>query len=161
MIALPVRLALVMLLVLSSAACGLRSSPADGLRFQPPAGWNPSPGILGFMQFWRSPGNDREFLILFRSPRPMQTKEMFSSQGMQDSMKDVTVLREQSIKICGNQPATFVLARGDSARSGPTDIESIATNIGGASYFATYIRPVSAPPNPEAMASLRELCTKP
>ncbi|MBV8655075.1 MAG: hypothetical protein JO160_03450, partial [Candidatus Eremiobacteraeota bacterium] len=55
------------------AGCGLTSSPAEGLTFSPPAGWQSSPGIMGFMQFWRSPTNSEEVLMLFRSPKALNS----------------------------------------------------------------------------------------
>jgi hypothetical protein len=131
------------------------------LQFAAPNSWKPSPGILGFMQFWRAPDNDHELLMVFRSPRPMQTKDIFSNENMQGTTSDVTVVREQTIKICGTQPATFIQARGSSSRAGPMDIETVATNLGGSSYFAVYLRPASTAPNPAALAALRELCAKP
>jgi len=33
-------------------------------------------GDLGYMQFWRPPIDDREVLLLFKSPRPMQTNDI-------------------------------------------------------------------------------------
>ena len=155
------RVALVAMLAVTVGACGLQASPADGLRFAAPSGWRASPGILGYMQFWRPPNNDREVLMLFKSPRPMQTNEIFSKSNLQDTMKDVTVVGQQTIKICGTQPAKYVQARGSSSEGGPIDIETVATLIGGSSYFAVYVRPIAVRPNPIALASLREVCPKP
>jgi hypothetical protein len=155
------RLALLALLALVPAACGFHTSPADGLRFVAPSGWKPSPGILGFMQFWRSPYNDREMLMLFKSPRPMRTNEIFSDQNLQGTMQDVTIEREQTIKICGTQPAKYIQARASSSRNTPIDVETVATNINGSSYFAVYMRPLAARPHPAALAALREVCAKP
>ncbi|MGC9992788.1 MAG: hypothetical protein ABSD52_10410 [Candidatus Cybelea sp.] len=155
------RVALVALLAVSVGGCALQASPADGLRFKAPDGWRPSPGILGFMQFWRPPTDDREMLMLFKSPRPMKTNEMFSNSNVQETMKDVTVLTQQTIKICGAQPAKYVQARGSSSERGPVDIETVATTIGGSSYFAVYVRPIAVRPSPAALASLREVCPKP
>ena len=157
----PLRVALVPMLALTVGGCALQASPADGLRFAAPGGWQASPGILGYMQFWRPPIDDREVLLLFKSPRPMQTNDIFSNSNMQDTMKDVSILRQQTIKICGTQPAKYVQARGSSSSGGPIDIESVATIIRGSSYFAVYIRPIAVPPNPIALAALREVCPKP
>ncbi len=158
---LPLRVVLVALLAVAVGSCGLQASPADGLRFEAPNGWRPSPGILGFMQFWRPPTEDREVLMLFKSPRPMKTNEIFSNSNMQDTMKDVTIVTQQTIKICGAQPAKYVQARGSSSQGGPIDIETVATIIGGSSYFAVYVRPIAVRPNPTALAALREVCPKP
>ncbi|MGA8383878.1 MAG: hypothetical protein WA428_12800 [Candidatus Cybelea sp.] len=157
----PLRVALVAMLAVTVGGCALQASPADGLRFEAPAGWRASPGILGYMQFWRPPNNDREVLLLFKSPRPMQTNEIFSKSNLQDTMKDVTIVGQQTIKICGTQPAKYVQARGSSSEGGPIDIETVATIIGGSSYFAVYVRPIVVRPNPIALAALREVCPKP
>ena len=157
----PLRVALVAMLAVTVGGCALQASPADGLRFEAPAGWRASPGILGYMQFWRPPNNDREVLLLFKSPRPMQTNDIFSNSNLQDTMKDVTIVTQQTIKICGTQPAKYVRARGSSSQGGPIDIETVATIIGGSSYFAVYVRPIVVRPNPIALASLREVCPKP
>ncbi|HXB82042.1 MAG TPA: hypothetical protein VNU22_01675 [Candidatus Acidoferrum sp.] len=155
------RVALVAMLAVTVGGCALQASPADGLRFEAPAGWRASPGILGYLQFWRPPNNDREVLMLFKSPRPMQTNEIFSKSNLQDTMKDVTIVGQQTIKICGTQPAKYVQARGSSSEGGPIDIETVATIIGGSSYFAVYVRPIVVRPNPKALAALREVCPKP
>ena len=42
--------------LLAEAAADSTSSPADNLTFKAPAGWQASPGIMGFMQFWKAPG---------------------------------------------------------------------------------------------------------
>ena len=155
------RFALAATLAVAVSGCALQASPADGLRFEAPAGWRPSPGLLGFMQFWRPPVDDREVLMLFKSPRPMQTNAIFSNSNLQDTMRDVRVISQQTIKICGTTPAEYVRARGSSSRGGPIDIETVATIIGGSTYFAVYVRPVALAPNPMALAALREVCPKP
>jgi hypothetical protein len=76
-------------------------------------------------------------------------------------MKDVTIVGQQTIKICSTQPAKHVQARGSSSEGGPIDIETVATIIGGSSYFAVYVRPIVVRPNPKALAALREVCPKP
>lgn len=147
-------------MVLVVSGCGLSSSPAEGLQFQAPAGWKSSPGIMGFMQFWRSP-DDREVLMLLRSPKPLQPKDVFSSNGMEGTLKDVTVRELRTIQICGNRPATYLMARGTSSRGGQDDAEMVLTNLRGKAYVALYVRPLEAPANPAASAAIRELCTKP
>jgi hypothetical protein len=37
----------------------------------------------------------------------------------------------------------------------------VITTVHGTSYFAMYVRPIAAAPNPTAEASLQELCAKP
>src|SRR5580700_8390627 len=96
----------------AQTGCAFSASPADGLTFQAPPGWQSSPGIMGFMQFWRPPSSDREVLMLFKSPKPLATNEVFSNAQMQDSLKDVQIQSRRTIQICGNQPAAYVQARG-------------------------------------------------
>lgn len=146
---------------LALAACGFHSSPADGLQFQPPPGWRSSPGIFGFMQFWRPPGSDHELLMLFRSPRLLQPKDVFSNPQFQTTMKDATIERRDAIRICNNQPAQYLEARGTSSRGEAAQVEMVMTDTAGTSYMALYVRPVASAPDPNAEASLRELCAKP
>jgi hypothetical protein len=131
------------------------------LTFKPPPGWRSSPGIMGLMQFWRPASGDREMLMLFKSPRSIGTQDFFKSDAVRDSLNDVSVVQKQSITICKNQPATYVRARGSSSRGGDETVEVVATNAGGSSYFAMYVRPLGAVPNGAAQAALREVCTKP
>ena len=68
------------------------TSPADGLTFHAPNDWKPSPGILGYMQFWRSPTERREVLMLFKSPvRLNPDEEFFSNNQFHDTVKDTKV----------------------------------------------------------------------
>lgn len=152
---------IVVLAVVAGTGCALNASPAEGLRFQPPAGWRPSPAIMGFMQFWRSPLDDREVLMLFKSPRPLQEHDVFSNAQLHDTLRDVTIEQRRAIAICGRQPAMYVAARGSSARSERDRVEMVMTTSGGNSYFALYVRPLAAAPDPMAEAALRELCAKP
>jgi hypothetical protein len=156
--------AIVALVPLVMGGCAWNASPADGLRFQAPAGWRSSPGIMGFMQFWRPPGNDREVLILFKSPRPLKPNDVFSgtqsSGELNGALKNLTLERQQRVVICGHQPAIYGEARGTSAQSGDSQVEMLATNLAGGSYFAIYVRPFGAAPNADAQAALRELCPK-
>lgn len=142
------------------AACAFNASPAQGLRFQPPPGWQSSPGIMGFMQFWRT-ADDREALILFKSPTRLTANDVFSNDRMKDTVKDMQIEQRSPIQICGNQPATYVRGRGTSPKRGDEDVEMVFTTVNGTSYFALYTRPIGATPNSAAEAALRELCPKP
>lgn len=150
----------VALVALATSGCTMSASPADGLRFQPPPGWRSSPGILGLMQFWRPPADDREVLMLFKSPKPMQPSDVFTNAQLHDTLKSMTIERRRTIEICGRQPATYVEARGSSDSRGDERVEMVMTNAGGNGYFAMYVRPFEATPNPRAQAALRELCVK-
>jgi hypothetical protein len=137
-------------------ACGFTSSPADSLTFKAPAGWSGSPGIMGFMQFWRAPNRSDEVLMLFKSPKPLQTRDVFSSANL----RDAKVQTEKPITICGNQPAEFFKAQGMSSRGSDSNVEMVMTNTAGTTYLAMYIYPLGGMPNGEADAALRELCAK-
>jgi hypothetical protein len=152
--------ALVSIAAIIQAGCSFGSSPAEGLNFQAPPGWQSSPGIMGFMQFWRSPTNDQEILMLFRSPKPLPEGAIFSNSQMQETLKDVVVTRRSRIEICGNQPATYIEARGSSSKGGDENIEMVMTTARGTSYFAMYVWPIAFPANAQAAAALRELCLK-
>jgi|GEM_PF-1205468 hypothetical protein len=145
----------------AQTGCAFSASPADGLTFQAPPGWQSSPGIMGFMQFWRAPSDDREVLMLFKSPKALVAGDVFSSANMQGTLKNVTVQRRRATKICGDQPAVYLQARGSSAKGGDSTVDMVITTVHGTSYFAMYVRPIAAAPNPTAEASLQELCAKP
>jgi hypothetical protein len=153
--------ALGIIALVTASGCGFGSSPANGLQFHPPAGWRSSPGFMGFIQFWRPPTDDREVLMLFKSPKQLQPSDIFSDARLHDTLKNVTVERRSSILICGNQPARYVEARGSSARGEQDRVDMVMTNAAGSTYFAMYVRPVTSPTNPMAEAALQELCAKP
>lgn len=136
----------------------MTASPADGLQFRAPEGWQPSPGIMGFMQFWKSPSNDREVLMLFKSPKPLRPNDVFSDARLNDTLKGATIESRVPIEICGHQPATLFRARGSSSQGGDEQVDIVITTIRGAGYLAMYVRPLNAPANPKAAAALREVC---
>ena len=100
-------------------------------------------------------------LMLFRSPKQLQSSDVFSNAQLQDTLKQVTVVQRSSILICGNQPAQYLEARGSSARGEEDRVDMVMTNAAGSTYFAMYVRPITSITNPAAEAALRELCTKP
>ena len=147
-------------LLFAVAGCGFTSSPADHLTFKPPAGWQGSPGMMGFMQLWKAPGNTNQVLMLFKSPKPLQASEVFNNADL----KDARVVSMQRVTICGNQPAEFVKAQGTSqgVMQNPKQInvEMMMSNAGGTTYMAMYVYPVGGAPNADATAALSELCQK-
>ena len=154
------RKALPIALLLACSGCGLTSSPADNLTFQPPSGWSASPGIMGFMQFWKSPSSDSQVLMLFKSPKEIDKKDVFSSAKLDEG--DET---RQTINICGNQTAEYVTARAtstdESKKKTESEVQMVMTNTNGTTYLAMYVYPVGARPDPQAAAAIRELCPKP
>jgi hypothetical protein len=149
-----------MLALLAVVGCSLAASPADGLTFKPPAGWSSSPGIMGFMQFWRPPSNEREVLMLFKSPTPLKPTDVFKNSQVNSSLSNVAIERQTAITICGKQPAALFVAHGTS-KGGDERVEMVLTNVVGSSYLAMYVRPAHGQSNPSAEAALRELCAKP
>ncbi len=145
---------------LALAGCAFSSSPADDLQFKAPAGWQSSPGIMGFMQFWRPASSDQEVLMLFKSPKPLKPSEVLTSNDLEASIKDVKIERETTIRICGNQPATIFQAVGTSSKGVQARVDMVMSDAGGKTYFALYIRPAGGPSNADAMSALRELCAK-
>lgn len=146
--------------MLAAAGCGFTSSPADNITFKAPAGWQASPGIMGFMQLWKAPGNGDEVLMLFRSPKQISTSDVMSSANLKDARVETT----QRVTICGNQPAQFLKAQGTAQGLGTkgqnSNVEMMMSNTGGATYMAMYVYPNGGVPNAEATAALRELCAK-
>ena len=140
------------------AGCSFNASPAAGLKFAAPPGWKPSPGIMGFMQFWQSPGGEREALVLVKSPRPIKIGDIFQNGELSGTVKNATVERQEATTICARQPAIYAEALGESSGGAQAHVELMMTNVAGASYIAMYIRPAGASPNPMAESALRLLC---
>ncbi len=146
--------------LLAASGCGFTSSPADNITFKAPAGWQASPGVMGFMQFWKAPGSSDQVLMLLRSPKQIPTNDIMTTANV----KDAKIESVQHVTICGSQPATLLTARG-SAQSLTTkgtnsNLEMMMSDAGGATYMAMYAYPIGAAPNDEATAALRELCSK-
>jgi len=144
----------------SLSGCGLTSSPADDLTFAAPSGWQSSPGIMGFMQFWTPSSKSEEVLMLFRSPKQIDREQILQS----GKLKDVQFSQQHQINICGNQTAMFLKGSAESSTdngpSKPHNLEMTIANAGSATYFAMYVYPLDRSPNAQAESALRELCVK-
>lgn len=142
------------------SGCGLTSSPAEGLTFAAPSGWQSSPGIMGFAQLWTPGSNSDEVLMLFRSPREIDRSKVFET----GKLKNAKIDRQREVKICGNQPATFFVGSAEASTDNhpdkPHHLEVMTTNANGTTYFAMYVYPLNRPPNAQAESALRELCVK-
>jgi hypothetical protein len=144
--------------------CGLTSSPADGLTFRAPYGWQGTPGILGTAQIWHPPAQDGEVLMIVRLPiQQLDLSRATSQIDLQNASSREHVDSVDRIKICGNQPAVYMI--GENFRKSVTgDVEShnrvVMSNLNGATYLAVYTYPMTAEPNGEALAALRQLCVK-
>jgi hypothetical protein len=145
---------------MSLCSCGLTSSPADDLTFVAPTGWQSSPGIMGFMQFWTPSSKSEEVLMLFRSPKQIDRDQILQS----GKLKDVRFSQQHQITICGSQPATYLKGSAESSTgnqpSQPHNLEMTMANAGSATYFAMYVYPLDRSPNAQAESALRELCVK-
>ena len=98
--------------------------------------------------------------MLFKSPKPLATGDIYSDANMQGAFKSVTVLRKQTIEICGNQPAYFVQGTAISRNDTLSNVDMMLSTVHGVSYLAMYVRPMEVPPNPQAEAALHGLCLK-
>lgn len=146
--------------LLAVSGCGFNSSPADNITFKAPAGWQASPGVMGFMQFWKAPGNGDQVLMLLRSPKQIPTDDIITSANV----KDAKIESVQHVTICGNQPAKLLTARGNAqsvtTKGTNSNLQMVISDVGGATYMALYAYPLGGSPNAEATAALRELCPK-
>jgi hypothetical protein len=113
------------------------------------------------MQFWRSRTDDREVVVLFKSPTRLDANQFFGNDRMHDTLQDARIVARRQIEICGGQAALYVQAEGTSAKGGRERVDAVTSNVGGSTYFAMYVRPLGALPNPAALAALHELCRKP
>jgi len=98
--------------------------------------------------------------MLFRSPKPITSNELYSDANMQGSFKSVTVTHKRSIRLCGSQPALLVQGTAVSRNDRESNVEMMLANVRGTSYFAMYVRPSELPANSQAEGALYELCAK-
>ena len=158
----PLRSGATILALLALAGCSLAASPADGLTFKPPAGWSSSPGIMGFMQFWRPSSTEREVLMLFKSPTPLKPTDVFKNSQVNGSLSNVAIERQTAITICGKQPAALrrgarhVEGRGRARRDGAD--ERRRQQLPG-DVRAARARPVESERGGRAARALREALT--
>ncbi|HEY3676027.1 MAG TPA: hypothetical protein VGK84_08565 [Candidatus Tumulicola sp.] len=144
---------------LATSGCGLTASPADNINFVAPKGWNSSPGIAGFMQFWRSP-REGEVLMLFRSPKPIKTEDVLQSANLRDAQ----IESRKVITLCdGQQQAQEFQSRGkieNGNESHDVGANIVMSTSNGATYFAVYVHRIEMPADAEAVAATHELCQK-
>jgi hypothetical protein len=151
-----------LLAITGLAGCGFTSSPAQGLTFAAPRGWQASPGIMGFMQFWKPPSGPNEMLMLIKSPKPLRMSDVLLNRHME--IQEERVLERHAIRICGGRPADYVKAEGSQtsaaggAQRSAEYIQLVGANVNGSAYFAIYVYPKNAIPDAQALAALRELC---
>ncbi|HTC31201.1 MAG TPA: hypothetical protein VK702_10765 [Candidatus Acidoferrum sp.] len=143
------------------AGCG---SATDAVTFKPPANYASAAQIGPFMQLWRGPQHSSMMLMAFPTKIDLD-KAMTGS-----NFKDAQVLKQSSLQICGNQPAYYVsmIGTGDSLGSSSPGIrlekhqvDLIATDAGGKTYMAMYVRPIGSPADATAESAIRNVCSKP
>ena len=108
------------------------------------------------MQFWKAPGND-EVLMLFKSPKPLKTTEIFTSADLQGRRRSKPKSRSRS---AATNRRSFSKRKEPSKGGHDSNIEMVMTNAGGATYMAMYVYPLGAQTNADAETALRELCAK-
>lgn len=135
-------------LVLALAGCG---SPGDHLSFKPPAMYQAPKNMFGMAQLWAT-ADDRQALMLMKLPMKMDPKHAVINAGL----KDATVKSQQSIEICGNQPATHVVL--ESTGKNRNSMDMVMTSSGGTSYMAMYSHPVGTPADHASEEAIRSLC---
>jgi len=146
------------LAVFAAATLAACSSPSSSITFQPPNTWHPSASILGLGQIWKSPDR-QQVLLLMKLPVPMNVKDAIKTASVQDAK----VEKQEQIKICGDQPAIYLMATGTSNFNGtkqPGQMDMIMSSTGGATYMALYARPEHQTADAEAESAIRSLCEK-
>ncbi len=145
------------------SGCSIITSPADGLRFQPPHGWHASPAIMG-IQFWIADRNN-EFLMLHKFKPGLRfnyveffTRESLKRRGM--NIEPTQVIEVHPMRICGSQEATYIRGTKQYKVAGVESAEATFTVVNDSIYSLLYVHPRDVEPNTEAETSLRELCPK-
>lgn len=109
------------------------------LAFQAPKSWVYSP-VPGGGEVWVKGGGSNESIMAQATETPLPLRH--------PGWKNIT--------ICGNHPAVLMVQTNN-----PGQIwEGVSTTWGSERYMAVYVRPVNAPPDPNAEAAIRTLCLK-
>ncbi|MBC5815752.1 MAG: hypothetical protein GIW97_04340 [Candidatus Eremiobacteraeota bacterium] len=143
------RVATIVLCACILAACG---SPSDSIKFAAPKKFGEPKSMFGMMQIWTTP-NEREVVMLMKLPVAADPKHAL--QG--STFKDAQLKKQQSIKICGNQPASYISLLKPQQHQ---QLDAIMTVAGGSTYMAMYGYPVGSKPDPQAESAIRNLCAK-
>jgi hypothetical protein len=150
------------LALLALTACGLTKSPAEGLNFKPPDGWQGTPGVMGRFQLWTA--NDKQMLMLLKLPADMKLTTSFDLNDFQDvngpaALKDSKVLARRNMTMCGNQQSMFLKMQGKSTRQNTEEtIEVVLSKAADGTFMAMYMRPLGSAADPAAEAAIYELC---
>jgi hypothetical protein len=138
-------------------ACG---SASDAVTFQAPAGFKPEMSVGPFAQGWSGPQG--QSLMLMALPAKIDLSKTVEESPVTNG----TIEHDTMTTICGDQPARVLDLVGSIASSSGSkdrerrDIQTVATNAGGKTYFAIYARPIGMPANPAAEAAIRHVCAR-
>lgn len=140
------------------AGCG---SASDAVTFHAPPSYQAKASFGPFMQVWSREPHSALVLIAL----PVQTD--LNKAISQADLKDSHLEKKEQIKICGGkQDAFYAMLEGEakfdanSSASERSEIEFLATNLGGKTYMAMYARPLRSPADPAAEAAIRNVCPK-
>jgi hypothetical protein len=150
-----VLLAAAVLAAAGTAACsGLTKDPADGLNFQPPAGWKSTFRLLGTDVFSSPDGNQ---LISLNTMPPGPDLEQRLMNGA--TYRNPRGVDQRDTTICGNKDAEyttavvyFISGRKD------VNLEMITKEQPDEVLVADYIYPIGTKPDKRAEAAIRQLC---
>jgi hypothetical protein len=144
------------------AACG---SATDATTFAAPPGYTTAVSVGPFAQVWRG-ANTRSAIILMALPGEIDYKDITS----ESNVKDAEIIKQQPVKICGNQDAHYYSMIGDvevESRESPPpgearkqQIDVIATHLNGKTYLAMYTRPEGTTEDTAAEGAIHEICPK-
>jgi len=147
------------------AGCGLTTSPADGLNFHAPSGWQGTPGVMGRFQMWVSGGSKEQKQIVMLMKLPADVKLSLAdfkanqSAGQPGAMKDATVLQQRKMTLCSNQDSLYVKMQGKSSTNDNQElVEAVITKAPDATYYAMYAYPLATSPDTAAQAAIFEIC---
>jgi hypothetical protein len=149
-------------LAVALAGCG---SATDATSFTAPPGYTSAVSIGPFAQVWRGPKHGG--IVLTALPTQIDFNKITESSDV----KDAQILKDQPVKICGNQDAHYLSMIGESetAQSQTSSpgteeakqrIDLIATHLNGKTYMAMYIRPQGTAEDPAAEAAIHDICAK-
>jgi len=120
-------------------ACG---SATDAVTFKAPAGYESAASLGPFMQLWKGPSEG--VLMLMAMPTKIDLSKIVDNANVRDAQ----VLKQTSLRICGNQPAVYASMIGErgelnaspapSVKAEKDRIDILATNVNGKTYMAMY-----------------------
>jgi hypothetical protein len=143
--------------------CG---SATDAVTFKAPANYTAAAQIGPFMQLWRGPNHNSLALMAFPA------KIDLDKATTNSDIKNAQVVKHSTIQICGNQSAYYVSMIGEHDVPGTASpgaasteekrqIDLLATDVGGKTYMAMYIRPIGTAADDAAEDAIRNVCSKP